>query len=117
MPTLLDAVGIDAKNTEFGWPGFEPNGPISTLTGRSLVPVLSGEIDTLWDFAVSAYYARQWSIRTKKWTYLRNLEGEDPPELYHRLSDSMEQQNVFDANPGSADTLELQIRRFTDEVS
>ena len=117
MPTLLDAVGIDAKNTEFGWPGFEPNGPIPTLTGRSLVPVLSGEIESLWDYAVSAYYARQWSIRTKKWTYLRNLEGKDPPELYDRPSDSLEQQNVFDANPDIADMLELRLRRFADEVS
>ena len=117
MPTLLDAVGIDAKNTELGWPGFEPKDPISTLTGRSLLPILSGEIDSLWDFAVSAYYARQWSIRTKKWAYLMNLEGEDPPELYHRLSDSLEQQNVFDANLDIADTLELRLRRFADEVS
>jgi len=125
MPTILEAIGVPTKLVlPYLAPvkhTFPQDVVVSKreieLTGRSLLPVLAGECESVRDFAVTAHHNAQWSIRTKEWTYLHNIHGDRPPELYHRATDLKEQHNVWSSNKEVADELELRLRRFADEVS
>jgi arylsulfatase A-like enzyme len=100
MPTVLDAAGVEAKQT---------------FTGTSLMPILEGQKESVRDFAVTSSLQKSRTIRTPEWTYIMYLDG-DSPELYDRKNDPTEQRNVLAEHKGIADALELQLRRFTDKV-
>ena len=117
MPTILDAAGIDAENIGGGWPNFEPRDAKLDLTGKSLGPVLSGISDSHRDFAVSAYHGRQWAIRTEAWTYLWNIEGDRPSELYHRKTDPKEVRNLIDTRSDVADAMQNRLKDFAEQVA
>ena len=125
MPTILDALGISTRLTlPYRAPIRHtfPQDMTTAITeidlhGRSLLPILRGEEQSIRDFAVTAHHGAQWSFRTAEWTYLLNLRGERPPELYDRQADRSEQNNVLASNKEVADQLELRLRRFADEVS
>jgi arylsulfatase A-like enzyme len=116
MPTILDAVGIDPAHTGGGWPNFEERGTRLHLTGKSLIPILTDRDSICRDFAVSAYHGRQWAIRTDDWTYLWNIDGARPAELYDRKQDPQETQNVIEAQRGVADAMEHRLERFAKEI-
>jgi len=115
MPTILDFLGID--------------GP-PVMQGKSLLPLISGEVEKVRNYGYSGYHARSWSIRSKEWSYILWLpESHAPkegapwtlggtfktprkPELYNRKIDPMEQNDVIDEYPDVADELELELRRF-----
>ena len=101
MPTLLDAAGVPTD---------------LPFTGTSLVPMLRGDADAVRDFAVTAQHGAQWAIRTDAWTFLLNVDGAFPNELYQRRTDPGEQANVLDAHPDVAAQLERRLRQFADEV-
>jgi hypothetical protein len=86
------------------------------LHGHSLLPLLSGQTDSLRDFAITAHYSSQWALRTQEWTYMHNLDAR-PPELYLRPTDLQEQHNVALAHPEVIDQLELTLRRFADQIN
>lgn len=124
MPTILDVLGISA---DLATPYAAPKGLLlpqdiitkrakASMTGRSLIPILTGERESIRDFAVTAHHARQWVLRTEKWSFFLNFDGR-PPELYNRQADPAEQRNVITKNRDVADELELRLRRFADEVS
>ena len=123
MPTILDALGLpDELRLQFTAPvrlTFPQDVVVDQrevqLHGHSLLPVLSGERETVRDFAVTAHYNAQWAIRTPQWTYLYNLDGR-PHELYHRATDLREQHNVLEEHHEVGDALELTLRRFADEI-
>jgi len=125
MPTILDVLGIHGKLIlPYLAPvkhTFPQDIVISEceveLTGRSILPILTGAKESIRDFAVTAHYGAQWSIRTDEWTYLMNLHGDRKPELYHRKTDPKEQSNVWESNKKVGDELELCLRRFAEEVS
>ncbi len=57
-PTLLDWLGI-------------PIPP--TMTGKSLLPLMRGEVDKVRDFAIAGFYNFSWSIITEDWTLIHWL--------------------------------------------
>ncbi len=61
-PTLLDWLGLD----------IPPN-----MTGKSLVPLMRGEVEKVRDFAIAGYYNLAWSIIEEKWSYIHWLEKLD----------------------------------------
>jgi arylsulfatase A-like enzyme len=123
MPTILDALSLSGElRLEFTAPvrlTFPQDMVVDRrevpLHGHSLLPVLSGERESVRPFAVTAHYNAQWAIRTPQWSYLFNLDGR-PHELYHRATDLQEQHNVVGEHREVADTLELTLRRFADEI-
>ena len=70
-----------------------------TLDGTSLLPLLSGQVDHIRDFAVTGHYGRQWSIRNQTWSYLLPVDGSGAAELYDRKNDPTEQSNVAGSLP------------------
>ena len=125
MPTVLEALGISTK-LELHYTGpvkhTFPQDIVKSkaeivLTGRSLLPLLAGETESIRNFAITAHYGAQWSIRTQEWSYLLNIGDERWPELYNRKTDLKEQNNLWGSNKKVGDNLELCLRRLADEVS
>lgn len=109
MPTILEMLGISTPLT------LPYTGGERELAGRSLLPLLTGETDSIRDFAVTAHYGKQWGYRTDRWTYLYNLDG-SRPELYDRQADPREQHDLWASHREVGDELELRLRRFADRV-
>lgn len=61
-PTICDWLGI----------GVHPD-----MQGKSLLPLLRGEVSKVRDFAISGYFDYSWSIITEDWTYIHWLQPED----------------------------------------
>jgi len=63
MPTILDFLKIDINKVRSYWT-VKP----SEIHGKSLLPLMSGEIDTIREFAISGHFKRSYSIRWKDYT-------------------------------------------------
>ena len=61
-PTVCDWLGI----------GVHPD-----MQGKSLLPLVRGEVDKLRDFAISGYCKFSWSIITEDWSYIHWLKKGD----------------------------------------
>ena len=125
LPTVLDLLGISKKlRLPYLAPvkhTFPQDVVVASrdvrLTGKSFLPLLEGRAESLRDFAVTAHHDAQWAIRTKQWTYLLNLNGDRPNELYNRVHDRAEQKNVLAEHRKVADQLELKLRRFAESLA
>jgi len=119
MPTILDFLNIPS-----------PKG----IHGESVLPLLTGEKKKIRDYAYSGYYAKSWSIRNDEWKLILWLPEEilmlhgkrakigflktrRKPELYNLKQDPQEQENLIDEYPDVANTLELELRRFVDNLA
>jgi arylsulfatase A-like enzyme len=119
MPTVLESLGIEiALGVPYASPGARAmpqdivtRGEKQPFTGRSLLPILRGETDSIRDFAVTAHHKVHWTIRTEEWTYILYFNGM-PPELYNRNCDPTEQHNIWETDRNVADELEIRLRRF-----
>lgn len=61
-PTVCDWLGI----------GIHPD-----MQGKTLLPLLRGEVDKVHDFAISGYFDYSWSIITEDWTFIHWLQPND----------------------------------------
>ena len=100
MPTILDLMGCPAP---------------SRVQGHSLLPILSGEQQSVRDFAVSSLnYVTDEEVRcptclrTRDWLYIYGGD-EWASELYDLNADPAEERNVFDANIDQAKRLHAQL--------
>jgi len=100
MPTILDLLECDIP---------------STVQGKSLLPLLLGDVEESWDFVVTSWplynpgdisravdalekSVKDWlpiTVTTKEWTLLYSSEGQ-PVELYHLPTDPHQEKNVFE---------------------
>jgi len=135
MPTILDFLRI----LESGIPEGVPMPQIRrvkplTMHGHSLLPLLSGEIERVRDYAYSGYYKSSWSIRNEQYSFylwrgprsfktqpeLYRFTGRmrtPKPEEYDLERDLFEKDNLINKEPQIADFLELQLRRFVDNLT
>jgi arylsulfatase A-like enzyme len=82
LPTLLDLLGM-ANN-------------ISTMQGRSFLPVLRGESDEHREVIITGYHeAPDRCVRNQTWSYVQRPGGE-PDELYNLVEDPREHVNLVD---------------------
>jgi arylsulfatase A-like enzyme len=124
----------DVAPTVLGFLGL-PVPPV--MQGRSLMPMVTGVVPKMRDFAVSGFYLRSWSIRTDTHSYILwlpdtpqvkktmpgtlgaisctlvgTLETPKKPELYDIRKDPYELNSIVDKEPEIAEELELKLRRF-----
>ena len=99
-PTVLDFLGADVPEQ---------------MHGQSLLPLIRGQIDGLREYAYSGFFGKQWSIRSHEWSLLVPLDG-SPKELYHRRTDPKEERNVARERGEVLDRMELELRRFVEEL-
>jgi arylsulfatase A-like enzyme len=91
LPTLLDAIGLGNN--------------LDALPGKSLMPMIGGEVQSVRDVIISGYYgAPDRCIRDKVWSYIRRPEDE-PDELYNLVEDPGESHNLIDDYPREAQRL------------
>ena len=87
----------------------------ATIQGRSLLPLMRGDVESIRDFAYSGM-GQQWAIRSPEWSYLLPLKPDagrvGKPELYNRSIDLAEQNDVLAAHPDVAEHLENELRRW-----
>ena len=91
LPTLFDAVGLGNN--------------IETMHGRSLMPLIWGDADSVRDAIITGYHeAPDRCVRDREWSYIRRPE-EEPDELYNLIEDPREQHNLIDECPEEAQRL------------
>ena len=61
-PTVCDWLGI----------GVHPD-----MQGKSLLPLVRGEVEKVHDFAIAGFYKYSWSIITEEWSYIHWLHKGD----------------------------------------
>ena len=105
VPTLLDALNIPFKKSEFD--------------GMSLIPLIIGEVDSFRSFIVAeeSYTENKKAIRTNKWKYIYSPSKDAATcrycgvihggveELYHLESDPKEMRNIVGDAPEIAKML------------
>lgn len=64
---------IDVAPTVCDWLGI---GVHPDMQGKSLLPLIRGEVEKLRDFAIAGYYKYSWSIITEDWSYIHWLSKE-----------------------------------------
>ncbi|MBO4318468.1 MAG: sulfatase [Mailhella sp.] len=63
---------VDVAPTVCDWLGI---GVHPSMQGKSLLPLMRGEVDKVYDFAISGYYPYSWSIYTEEWSFIHWLDN------------------------------------------
>ncbi|MBA7465098.1 2,3-bisphosphoglycerate-independent phosphoglycerate mutase [subsurface metagenome] len=102
VPTILEILNIPQRKE---------------MQGKSLLPLMNNcEIEK--DFKTYSFgqdrnkpqQSFSMSIRTKEWTYIMNQNG--PDELYDRINDPKEQNNIIEKRPLIAQKLKKELEDF-----
>ena len=99
------------------WRGGERPDSTPVVLHPQVGPVLKGEAEGVRDFAVTALHGVQWAIRTAEWTYILDVRGDEPPELFDRRTDRTEQADVLAGNRAEGERLEQKLRAFAKEMT
>ncbi len=92
-PTILDYLGV-SQGTE-------------RMQGKSLLPLMRGEVQKLRDLAIAGYYNFSWSIITEEWSYIHWLDdkhfADDPrtPAAAVGLAPYQDMEHIWTCTPGS----------------
>lgn len=69
-PTILSALGLYQEINDLdGGHGFPVYGCMD-MQGQSLLPLITGEVDKIRDFAIAGYFGMSWSIITEDYSYI-----------------------------------------------
>jgi len=101
FPTILDFLNV-----------HQP----ARIHGRSLIPLMSGEVDSIRDYAYMGYFKQSWRINDREWSFMLNFKKDGQRELYNLKEDPGETRNLIDENPQRAIELELALRRFVSNL-
>jgi arylsulfatase A-like enzyme len=90
-PTVIEWLGCLEKSPEER-EGFKLKSTLSSedMTGKSILPLIAGEIDKIRDFAITGFYGFSWSIITDDFSYVHWLpnECESTEEAIKKVYDS-----------------------------
>ncbi|MBO4318108.1 MAG: sulfatase-like hydrolase/transferase, partial [Mailhella sp.] len=71
---------VDVAPTVCDWLGI---GVHPAMQGKSLLPLISGEVEKVRDFAISGYYNAGWAIYTEDWSYVHWPLKEKDTSAWH----------------------------------
>ena len=80
--------------------------------GKSLLPLMSGEVESIRDYAYCGHFKRNWRVSDHEWAFTLNFDKGKEDELYNLKEDPLEQDNLINKEPTKAMELELELRRF-----
>ncbi len=118
IPLIIKAPGIkpnqrikafvqdaDCAPTVLDW----LNQPIpANMTGKSLLPLMRGEVDKVRDFAVAGYYGFSWSIITEEWSFIHWI---------NKLEDSKGVDALSEVYTGFGEAISGNEKKETAEIS
>jgi len=64
------------------------------IHGKSLIPVMCGEVDSIRDYAYMGYFKQAWRINDRECSFILNFNGNNSTELYNLKSDPEEKRNI-----------------------
>ncbi|UCE38876.1 MAG: sulfatase [Thermoplasmata archaeon] len=80
--------------------------------GKSLLPLMADEIDSIRDYAYCGHFKRNWRVNDHEWNFTLNFDKGKENELYNLKEDPLEQNNLVEREATKAMELELELRRF-----
>jgi arylsulfatase A-like enzyme len=84
-PTVLDYLGYfdDTSSADFyGYDSLQDaDDDDDEFQGKSLVPLVTGEVEKVRDFAIAGYYGFSWSIITDDYSYIHWLSDKDNDDI------------------------------------
>jgi arylsulfatase A-like enzyme len=87
---------IDITPTMMEWMNI-PQEAWADMQGKSLWPLLKGEVEDVRDFLISGFFGQSWSIITKDWSYIHWL---NPVALENSEAGGKTMFEVFDIQEG-----------------
>ena len=82
------------------------------IHGKSLLPMMAGEVDKIRDYAYCGHFKRNWMVCNHEWKFVLNFDKGKENELYNLKEDTGEHNNLINENTEKAMELELELRRF-----
>ena len=82
--------------------------------GKSLLPVMRGDEEELWEFALSCRFQAAWRIHTHEHVFIRYLVKDKPNELYDITNDPQEQKNLIEDQKDLAEELNAKLQTFAE---
>ncbi|MBW1803992.1 MAG: sulfatase, partial [Deltaproteobacteria bacterium] len=82
------------------------------IHGKSLLPLMAGEAESIRDYAYCGHFKRNWRVSDHEWSFVLNFDKGKENELYNLKKDPGEQTNLIGENTQKAIEFELELRRF-----
>jgi arylsulfatase A-like enzyme len=84
-----------------------PHGDGVGMQGKSLLPLMRGQVDKVKEFAITGYFNMSWSIVSDDWTYVHWLDSKEDADDSKKaatvgLANMVEDQEIWTCAPGSA---------------
>jgi arylsulfatase A-like enzyme len=86
------------------------------IHGESLLAIMSGEAESIRDYAYMGQFRRAWRVNDREWSFILNFDKNNSRELYNLKEDPGEKENLISVNPQKAMELELELRRFVSDL-
>jgi arylsulfatase A-like enzyme len=86
------------------------------IHGKSLLPLMAGQAESIRDYAYMGYFKRTWRVSDRIWSFTLGLEKGRPNELYNLKEDPGEKKNLITKEPAKTMELELELRRFVSNL-
>ena len=83
---------VDVAPTVCDWLGI---GVHPAMQGKSLLPLIRGEIEKVRDFAIAGYYKYSWSIITEEWSYIHWLANQNDDNMAQNFYAVETNQNIL----------------------
>lgn len=126
MPTILDMLGInrDSLTLDFLAPASTGTFPQDMrlyskkilLEGKSMLPLIKGEVEKIREYAFIGHYKQSWTIRNLDYSFHLFIDGSKKSELYNLKTDPWEKDNIIEKEPQIAEELERVLKNFVDEI-
>lgn len=110
LPTMLEFCGIRADPQRV-WVHFDGIEAPRGIDGVSLLPLLTGQAESVRDAVYNGAFALRASVRRGPWKMIDN-RGEKPNELFNLDDDPLERENRYEQMRGLADELHRELWDF-----
>jgi len=104
--TIMDFVNEQTVSLDNIVTLLNPNQDQMPMQGKSLLPLMRGEVDSIRDFIITGYFNFSWSIVAKDWSYIHWLDSKENSDQGKMsatvgLSSMEEDEEIWTCAPGT----------------
>lgn len=105
--TIMDFVNERTASVNNVIAQLNPNPDFMPMQGKSLLPLMRGEVDSIRDFIITGYFNFSWSIVSKDWSFIHWLDSKEEADQMKMgatvgLSNMEEDEEIWTCAPGTA---------------